>query len=291
VASNGPARRHTVGVAGRDVARIELHDYTKKVTQGIDMATVSDAIEQGPRCFLSTSTTDEYGNPTNPATAGATRYGWLGTKQRAADTPAGLVLMGVRLYNALTGRFLQVDPIYGGNANDYDYCNASPVGCVDLNGKWPNWHKVGRWWDRHGGGITNALAIAGFAACTMATAGLCVAVTAVGIAASLATSAGSYSQHHCTLRHAVVGSVFDVGSAFIPGARMTRAVRVTRSVRRVRYIRGWGITRIKWRAVKSVKRSMTWKDSYYEHTAKHVRHIGYQFGYTMFGFWRGKHNY
>jgi hypothetical protein len=54
-------------------------------------------------------TTDEYGNPRDTSTIGQRRYGWLGTKQRAADTPGGLTLMGVRLYNPTTGRFLSTD--------------------------------------------------------------------------------------------------------------------------------------------------------------------------------------
>ncbi|MGW0825012.1 RHS repeat-associated core domain-containing protein [Streptomyces sp. NPDC002845] len=43
--------------------------------------------------------------------------------------------MGVRLYDAGTGRFLSVDPIYGGNANAYEYCVGDPVNCSDLTGK------------------------------------------------------------------------------------------------------------------------------------------------------------
>ncbi|WP_043599263.1 hypothetical protein [Cellulomonas flavigena] len=64
---------------------------------------------------------DEFGNP-QPLSGGATsnappRYGWLGAAQRSSDTPAGVVLMGVRLYHPGVGRFLQVDPVAGGSAN------------------------------------------------------------------------------------------------------------------------------------------------------------------------------
>ena len=82
---------------------------------------------------------DEFGNP-QPLTSGATsnappaRYGWLGGAQRSADTPTGVVLMGVRLYHPGIGRFLQVDPVAGGSASAYDYCNADPVNCTDLAG-------------------------------------------------------------------------------------------------------------------------------------------------------------
>jgi len=44
--------------------------------------------------------------------------------------------MGVRLYAPNLGRFLQVDPAPGGSATAYDYCNADPVNCTDLNGTW-----------------------------------------------------------------------------------------------------------------------------------------------------------
>ncbi|WP_043599260.1 RHS repeat domain-containing protein [Cellulomonas flavigena] len=81
---------------------------------------------------------DEFGNP-QPLSGGATsnappRYGWLGAAQRSSDTPAGVVLMRVRLYHPGIGRFLQVDPVAGGSANAYDYCNADPVNCTDLGG-------------------------------------------------------------------------------------------------------------------------------------------------------------
>ncbi len=42
--------------------------------------------------------------------------------------------MGVRLYSAPLGRFLSVDPVAGGSASAYDYCNADPVNCTDLAG-------------------------------------------------------------------------------------------------------------------------------------------------------------
>ncbi|MFG1876488.1 RHS repeat-associated core domain-containing protein [Sphaerisporangium sp. NPDC049003] len=47
---------------------------------------------------------------------------------------AGLVLMGARLYNPATGRFLQTDPVAGGSSNAYDYCNAEPINSYDTTG-------------------------------------------------------------------------------------------------------------------------------------------------------------
>ncbi|MGW1559131.1 DNRLRE domain-containing protein [Streptomyces sp. NPDC002144] len=76
---------------------------------------------------------DEYGNPR--AGQEATRYDWLGSKQRSSETVTGLTLMGIRLYDPSTGRFLQVDPVAGGSCNSYDYVCGDPVNMVDLDGR------------------------------------------------------------------------------------------------------------------------------------------------------------
>ena len=75
--------------------------------------------------------TDEYGVPV----AGSTdRYGWLGAEQRSGEALGGTMLMGARVYHPGTGRFLQTDPIVGGNANAYDYCSGDPNTCTDTTG-------------------------------------------------------------------------------------------------------------------------------------------------------------
>ncbi|MFY1616319.1 RHS repeat-associated core domain-containing protein [Micromonospora sp. WMMD736] len=124
------------------------------------------AIHGGDEGLSSTSEADEYGTPRNPGDIGTQRYGWLGAKQRAADTPSGIILMGVRLYNPATGRFLQTDPVEGGSCNDYDYACADPVNAFDLDGKKWCWKFCG--WGRnsvwrmayHGGRM--AVTAAGF---------------------------------------------------------------------------------------------------------------------------------
>jgi RHS repeat-associated protein len=77
--------------------------------------------------------TDEYGIPRD--TSGSLpRYAWLGGKQRSGDDLAGLILMGVRLYQPTLGRFLQTDPIPGGSANVYDYAGQDPLNHEDPMG-------------------------------------------------------------------------------------------------------------------------------------------------------------
>lgn len=63
-------------------------------------------------------------------------YGWLGQHQRPHEHAGSLsiVQMGARPYNPLLGRFLSVDPIDGGSANDYEYALGDPVQNFDLDG-------------------------------------------------------------------------------------------------------------------------------------------------------------
>jgi hypothetical protein len=45
------------------------------------------------------------------------------------------VLMGARLYDPLTGRFLQVDSVFGGSCNAYDYAGQDPLNYTDVSGQ------------------------------------------------------------------------------------------------------------------------------------------------------------
>ncbi|WIY02434.1 PA14 domain-containing protein [Amycolatopsis mongoliensis] len=67
---------------------------------------------------------------------GSLDYGWLGQYQRGYEHAGGLsiVQMGARPYSPLLGRFLSVDPVDGGSANDYDYTAGDPVNAMDLDG-------------------------------------------------------------------------------------------------------------------------------------------------------------
>ncbi|MFV0633323.1 DNRLRE domain-containing protein [Demequina sp.] len=84
---------------------------------------------------------DEYGRVlTVQPDTGALTYGWLGAKERATDAATGLLLMGVRLYNPVTGLFTSVDPVAGGNTTAYAYPQ-DPINKYDLDGRAWGWLK------------------------------------------------------------------------------------------------------------------------------------------------------
>jgi RHS repeat-associated protein len=113
----------------------------------------------------------EYGAPRTPAATPDT-YGWLGAKQRSTNDLAGLTIMGVRLYNPATGRFLSIDPVPGGNDSAYVYVT-NPIDQNDLNGQWGHWRRWWRWTVQHRSSIaswaaTGACFVTGPVGCAIA---------------------------------------------------------------------------------------------------------------------------
>jgi RHS repeat-associated protein len=63
-------------------------------------------------------------------------YGWLGSAERPLDHASGIsvIQMGARPYLPSVGRFLSVDRVEGGCANDYMYVHGDPINTEDLEG-------------------------------------------------------------------------------------------------------------------------------------------------------------
>jgi RHS repeat-associated protein len=106
-----------------------------------DVASTADNL--GLKLPPTTFTYDPYGQGLNVLpdnSLGDYDYGWLGQHQRGLEHQAGLqpvIEMGARQYDPAIGRFLEVDQVEGGSANDYDYVNAEPTNAFDLDGRDP----------------------------------------------------------------------------------------------------------------------------------------------------------
>ena len=117
----------------------QIIDLLGSVVATIDTTAAGNAT--GPTSFQSF---DEYGQPESVAqTTGAIQnFGWAGTANRQTET-TGLILMGARVYNPVTGQFTSPDPIPGGNETTYTYPN-DPINQYDYSGCWP-WDEKSFW--------------------------------------------------------------------------------------------------------------------------------------------------
>ncbi|QXC60973.1 hypothetical protein KSP35_22105 [Aquihabitans sp. G128] len=134
----------TRAAAGDTWSLPNLHGDTVVVTDGA--GTVA-GVERTYDPFGHTT-----GQPFVDDSAGPMDAAWLGQHQRMTEHEDGLaqtIEMGARQYDPTLGRFLEVDPVEGGSANDYDYTSGDPVNGRDLDG---NCGTFGNPWKKCGSG-------------------------------------------------------------------------------------------------------------------------------------------
>jgi RHS repeat-associated protein len=198
--------RNITGPAG-DLAAIQNSDGSTSLQLANLHGDITATTPNDPNTPGTDTTYDytEYGTP-RPSGLVPDRYGWLGGKQRSTDTLAGLTLMGVRLYNPSTGRFLQPDPVPGGSATAYDYCNAEPINCTDLDGQSRRWLRKGWGWVKRNRRqiVQVGVGIAAGAAAGVIAAGFCGATAGLGcliVAGAVARVAIGGAAHYTADRY------------------------------------------------------------------------------------------
>jgi RHS repeat-associated protein len=166
---------------------------------------------------------------------GAMDYGWLGQHERL-DEHAGalsLIEMGARPYSPLLGRFLSVDPVAGGSANDYDYAGTDPINTTDLDGKcFLGLCNAVHWVAHHWRAVSKVAIIAGGALASIGCAASIVCGIAVGaVGAALYYAASNAGTHSFSWGGLATSAAFGgIGGAFsrIVGAASASARAVTR---------------------------------------------------------------
>jgi RHS repeat-associated protein len=138
--TNGDAATRYAELVGDDFALAVTNDGKAELSVADPHGDIVTTVELPVQGAAATSISgwnqfDEYGAAatSNSVRTGELDYGWVGDSQRAVSG-AGLVLMGVRLYNSATGLFTSVDPVEGGNANAYTY-PVDPINTFDTDGK------------------------------------------------------------------------------------------------------------------------------------------------------------
>ncbi|WP_343243089.1 DNRLRE domain-containing protein [Streptomyces sp. SID12501] len=216
---------------------------------------------------------DEFGNAED--STAATRYGWLGGKQRSSETVTSAILMGVRLYDPTIGRFLQIDPVPGGSANAYDYCGGDPVNQFDLDGQ--------SFWGRTWSFVKNHRT-------TILTVGSFIPVVGEGFAVAAMIS-GAYDAYNDYRHGDYVGAALDVAGVFSGGASYGYRFAARSAERRAaRLARGRYATR---RAFHRARRAMKRRGIRYHRYRSYSDRFGWGAGAAYEGryWWHNRHHY
>ncbi len=185
----------------------QIVDMNGSVVATIDIPTAGNAT--GPTSFQSF---DEYGVPeTAPITTSTLQsFGWAGIANRQTET-TGLILMGARVYNPVTGQFTSPDPIPGGNETTYTYPN-DPINQNDYTGC-----MKGSDWMFWGGLIVGGLLTASACAATVGIGCVVAGFVIGGISGGL-ESIVRVNEEHLTGIDAQNEIIFGFGLGAITGA-------------------------------------------------------------------------
>jgi RHS repeat-associated protein len=212
----------SVPASGLPTSKAQIIDPLGSVVANITIPTSGNVA--GPDSFQSF---DEYGKPETPANpqsitqTGLQNFGWAGTANRQTET-TGLILMGARVYNPVTGSFTSPDPIPGGNENTYAYPN-DPINGNDFSGCWAPSDWIGI-----GGLVFGTLITAAACAASAGVACLVVGLVVGGVSGALESGAKAAEENlspQATLKAMAFGALVGMATGSF-GGKIGKAAKI-----------------------------------------------------------------